>query len=238
MKKIKRLLIGIMAALLITTAVPETIPLLSQQTEVQAASYKLNKTKLTLIKGQSYQLKLNGYNKTIKWSSSKNSVVSVAKNGKITAKAKGAAIITAYAGSKKYLCKVVVETPKLSAANMNIYVGAKKTLKISGTTQKVVWVSSNKNIATVNGQGVIVGKKAGTVNIIAVVNNRKFGCKVVVKKKSTSGKPSYPVSSYVWIPRTGSKYHRTSSCSHMKNPRYVALSDVIARGYGKCSKCW
>jgi hypothetical protein len=42
----------------------------------------------------------------------------------------------------------------------------------------------------------------------------------------------------VWIPKTGAKYHSKSTCSNMKNPRHVTLSDAISRGYGKCSKCW
>lgn len=43
---------------------------------------------------------------------------------------------------------------------------------------------------------------------------------------------------YVWIPKTGSKYHRTSTCSNMKNPSYVTIEQAISRGYTKCSKCW
>ena len=43
---------------------------------------------------------------------------------------------------------------------------------------------------------------------------------------------------YVWIPRTGAKYHSRSSCSNMKNPSQVTLDSAISMGYGKCSKCW
>lgn len=42
----------------------------------------------------------------------------------------------------------------------------------------------------------------------------------------------------VYIPRTGSKYHSSSSCSRMKNPSYVSISSAIGQGYDKCSKCF
>lgn len=44
--------------------------------------------------------------------------------------------------------------------------------------------------------------------------------------------------SMVWIPRTGSKYHSRSSCSNMKNPSQVPLSQAQASGYEPCKKCY
>ena len=44
--------------------------------------------------------------------------------------------------------------------------------------------------------------------------------------------------STVWIPRTGSKYHSNSSCSNMKNPSQVTLSQAQAAGYEPCKKCY
>ena len=42
----------------------------------------------------------------------------------------------------------------------------------------------------------------------------------------------------VWIPKTGSKYHRKSSCSNMKNPSQVSKSVAESRGFEPCKKCW
>lgn len=42
----------------------------------------------------------------------------------------------------------------------------------------------------------------------------------------------------VWIPRSGSKYHSHSSCSNMKNPSQVTLSEAQSRGYKPCKKCY
>ena len=42
----------------------------------------------------------------------------------------------------------------------------------------------------------------------------------------------------VWIPKSGKKYHRSSSCSNMKNPSQVTLEKAQSLGYTPCSKCY
>ena len=42
----------------------------------------------------------------------------------------------------------------------------------------------------------------------------------------------------VWIPATGSKYHRKASCSNMKNPSQVTKARAIELGYSPCSRCY
>lgn len=44
--------------------------------------------------------------------------------------------------------------------------------------------------------------------------------------------------SMVWIPKSGKKYHSSSSCSNMKNPSQVPLDTAISQGYTPCSKCY
>lgn len=46
------------------------------------------------------------------------------------------------------------------------------------------------------------------------------------------------ISSMVWIPRTGSKYHSHAGCSNMKNPSQVSKSVAESRGFEPCKKCW
>lgn len=41
----------------------------------------------------------------------------------------------------------------------------------------------------------------------------------------------------VWIPSSGSKYHSKSSCSGMKDPRQVPLSQAKNAGYTPCKRC-
>lgn len=43
---------------------------------------------------------------------------------------------------------------------------------------------------------------------------------------------------WVWIPKSGSKYHSKSTCSNMKEPSQATIEDAIAWGYTACSKCY
>ena len=79
---------------------------------VKAATIKLNKTKITLKKGQKYRLKITGTKRKVTWKSSKKSVVSVNKKGVVTAKKAGTAKITGKVGKKKFQCKVTVKAKK------------------------------------------------------------------------------------------------------------------------------
>ncbi|MDO4274287.1 MAG: Ig-like domain-containing protein [Eubacteriales bacterium] len=69
---------------------------------------KLNKTALTLQKGKTYTLKLSAATPAPKWTSSNTNVAAVSSKGKVTAKNKGTATITAALGGKKFTCKVTV----------------------------------------------------------------------------------------------------------------------------------
>ena len=62
-------------ALALACFTPTLVP--SQQTVVEAASVKLNKSKATLIKGRTLQLKVTGTKKTVKWKSSNKKIATV-----------------------------------------------------------------------------------------------------------------------------------------------------------------
>ena len=50
--------------------------------------------------------------------------------------------------------------------------------------------------------------------------------------------PAEPQEEMVWIPASGSKYHRKSSCSGMEDPRQVTKSEAISMGFGPCGRCY
>lgn len=50
--------------------------------------------------------------------------------------------------------------------------------------------------------------------------------------------PQQPQEQMVWIPQSGSKYHSSSTCSGMNNPRQVTLSEAESMGYEPCQKCY
>ena len=97
------------------------------------------------------------------------------------------------------ICTLIMPTSvqaakiSLSATSKTITIGKTTTLKMSGTSKKVVWTSSNKNIATVSSKGKVKGIKAGTCTIKAKVGGKTYKCKVTVKKASTT--PTNPSSS-------------------------------------------
>lgn len=180
MKKMKRIVLTVIAAFAVTLVSPSVIPAVSPA-KVEAASAAINKKSVTLIKDQSAALKISGTKKSIKWSSSDKKIASVSSKGKVTAKKRGTATITAKVSGKKYTCKVTVQTPVLNKTKATVAVGKSTTLKLSGTNQKITWKSSNKSIATVSSKGKVTGKKAGNVTITATVLKKKYSCKVAVE---------------------------------------------------------
>ncbi|MCI7334926.1 MAG: Ig-like domain-containing protein [Oscillospiraceae bacterium] len=177
----KRLLAVISAVILMTT-------MLIPAFQASAASVKLNKTKIVLVVGQTYNLKVSGTKKTPQWSSSNKKIVSVTKKGVVKGLRKGTATITAKIGKKTYKCKVTVESPKLSSTKKTVTAGTSFTLKLNGTKQTVKWYTSNKKIATVSKKGVVKTLRAGSVKITAKVGGKSYVCRVTVKAK-----PAAPV---------------------------------------------
>lgn len=102
MKKFKSLITLIVLSLSLTLSTPELLPAFAPVTTVEAATIKLNKSKATLIKGQKLSLKLKGTNAKVTWKSSDKEVATVSSKGKVTAKGKGKATITAKV-KKKYI---------------------------------------------------------------------------------------------------------------------------------------
>ena len=149
----------------------------------------ISKSSLTLKVGQTYKLStaVNGKSTAASWKSSSKGIAAVSASGKITAKKKGTATITATVKGQKVTCKITVKsTPvsiKLNKSKANIYVGSSVALKatVTGTTSKAVWSTNKKSIATVK-SGTVKGIKPGTAKITATVKGKSAECKVTVKK--------------------------------------------------------
>ena len=162
-----------------------------------ANTVKLNKTSVTLGKGENFTLTAtvnptNAHDKTITWKTS-NSKVATVKNGKITAKKAGTVTITATsANGKKATCKVTVKNAPskvtLNKKTLTLKKGKSATLKVSlpknTASYKKTFTSSNKSVATVSSSGKVTAKKAGTATItVKTFNGKTYKCKVTVKNK-------------------------------------------------------
>ena len=165
-----------------TANVTATLGKKTYKCKVIVEAPKISLTKKTINAGEKFTLKLNGTTKSVKWTTSNKKIATVSQNGVVKGIAKGTANILATVGGKKYVCKVTVETPKISLTKKTIDAGEKFTLKLNGTTKSVKWTTSNKKVATVSQNGVVKGIAKGTANIIATVGGKKYVCKVTVKE--------------------------------------------------------
>ena len=176
MERIRKLMSLLLILALCFTFIPTV--------NVQAASkVKINKTSTTIYVGKTETLKISGTKKTVKWKTSNKKVATVSGKGKVTAKKAGTTTITAKVSGKSYKCKVTIKNPSLNKSKATLEKGKTITLKLTGATAKK-YISSNKNVATVNNSGKITAKKAGTATITCTDSNKKtYKCKITVTEK-------------------------------------------------------
>ena len=148
----------------------------------------LNKKTATIYKGKTTTLKatVTGAEAAkVTFTSNNTKVATVNKTtGKVTAKAKGTATITAKYGDVKGTCKVTVKNPTLTLSKTSASVKVGKTTKITAKATpsgKVTYKSSNKKVATVSSNGTIKGIKKGTAKITVTCNGVSKTVKVTVK---------------------------------------------------------
>ena len=167
--------------------------------DISATNINFKTNNISLMIGDSYKAEVtmepNNYDvNKITWNSS-NKNVAIIKKGVITAIGKGTADITATTSKGlSATCKITVnesndiKSIKFSETNKTIYVGEKYQTKIifepSTLTSKVSYKSSNDKIATINSNGLIVGKKEGTVEISATINNLTTKMNIKVSKSN------------------------------------------------------
>lgn len=171
----------------------------SKKITVKAAGYPFAKQGIRLAKGTKMRLKATVFpahttTKTVRYASGNKKSVSVSSKGVVTAIKPGSAKITITAGdggAKAVLNVTVVGTKKanrlLTAAKKSIvikkgshaeFVLKKKSAK---STSPVIYKSSNRQIATVDPYGSILGKKKGKTKIRAICGTKSVSLKVEVK---------------------------------------------------------
>lgn len=162
---------------------------------IAVTSIGLNKTTLTLTKGQSENLVAtvqpeDATDKSVTWTSS-NKTIATVENGKVTAIGGGEATITAKAGEVEAACVVTVTVPvssvSLNHTTLSLVEGEEATLtatvKPDDVTDKtVIWTSSNPAIASVE-NGKVYALLEGKATITARAGNKEATCSVSVQKK-------------------------------------------------------
>ena len=146
--------------------------------KITVAKAYLNQNEIVVNVGKTVNLKIKGMKGKVKWSSLNKKVATV-KNGKVTGKKTGKTVIQAKINGTILKCNVKVEKPEISKKKVTIESGKTYILKVKGTSRKVVWTSSNRNVVTVK-NGKITGKKPGNTTVIAKVNGSVLKCNIRV----------------------------------------------------------
>ena len=164
---------------------------------VPVSSIALDKSDLLLTAGESTTLTAtvkpeNATDKNVVWTSSDESVATVA-DGKVTAIGAGSATIKAACGGKSAECIVTVTVPvnsiALDMSDLLLTAGESTTLTATvkpenATDKNVVWTSSDESVATV-ADGKVTAIGAGSATIKAACGGLTAECNVVVLAKVT-----------------------------------------------------
>ena len=142
----------------------------------------------------------NATDKSIKWSSSNDSVVSVNQYGYVEAIGNGNAIITVTTNDleKTAKCSIVVAQKvtsiSLNETSLSLIEGEEQTLSVSispnnANDKTINWTSSDNSIATVDENGKVKAVSKGTATIKATANDGSdtyATCSVTVKRLVSS----------------------------------------------------
>lgn len=159
--------------------------LLRVREQVEATDVTVENSEITIAKGRSKQsgIKASPKNTTtsIKYHSDNKKVATVDKHGKIFTHRPGQATIygTTANGLEGY-CDVLVVDLNRKAVSLRQY--DTEQLHVNEIDKGVTWYSRNINVATVDANGLVTGRRKGVTTIYAVVNGVKLGCRVTVKK--------------------------------------------------------
>jgi Listeria/Bacterioides repeat len=152
------------------------------KTNVAVTGISLNKTSLNLAVNESSTVTATvtpsgATNKKVSWTSNNTKVATVNASGKITGVSDGTAVITATTDDGKFTATltvtvktVAVTSVSLNKSTVNLVEGKTETLKATikptnASVKDVTWSSSDASVATVDKNGKVTAKKAGTAII-------------------------------------------------------------------------
>jgi uncharacterized protein YjdB len=163
---------------------------------IHVAGVSLNKANLTLVKGTNEIListitPEDATDKSVVWTSSNEVVATVDSTGKVTAIGAGIATIsiTTHDGGFKAQCSVTVVIPvtgiSLNQSSLIKAKGSTNTLMATvspndATDKRVLWSSSNNNVATVDNAGnvTVIGKGQAVVKAVTYDGSYVAQCSV------------------------------------------------------------
>lgn len=181
MKRVIRLIIVISFVVFIVSFFPNV--------SKAAQTPSLNKTKISIKVGKTAILKLKNATGVVSWKSSNKKIVSVSPKGVVKGLGVGSAKVVAKYKSKKYTCKVVVESAlklNLNADTIELEIGQNYQLEVSYTPKTTKedtttkWSSKNTNYCTVDERGLVTAVAPGKTEIVVCVGKASIQCLVRV----------------------------------------------------------
>lgn len=168
-----------------------------EKPEPAPAVLTLSQSSVDMTVGGSTVLSASGA-EGIVFSSSDESVATVAEDGTLQAVGAGSAIVTAKAGEQTATCQVTVEEPApdtpmtptvkelvlQSAYGMrgqfSFNIGETTRVVVIGTDSPVTWSSSNSEIASIDASGKVTAVSSGKAIITAVVDGQTLTIEALV----------------------------------------------------------
>ena len=148
---------------------------------------EINKTELTLIKGDAEQLTATVYpmdakDTNIYWTSANRNIATVDNDGNVTGIAGGETVITARSSDATVYaeCKVKVDVPvdsivlnqkEVTMLKNEVYILAPIISPEDATVKEVQWSSSNKDVVRVTEDGVLIGLQQGRAIVTALIKD-------------------------------------------------------------------
>ncbi len=169
---------------------------------VEASDPVLSSDDFTLFEaGETAMLRVTGIPEgaTVVWASSKPAVASV-EDGKVTALSRGTATVSATIGDVTLKCivrcnlpesaepVVTPDVPEVPAADSGIVIShddvtitfgesfVVRLVQDNARVQGVAWTSSNETVCTVEQDGTVVGRGAGTATVTGTYNGASYRC--------------------------------------------------------------
>lgn len=124
----------------------------------------------------------------------------------------------------------------ISDNSLNLAVGARKTLVVKGTNNKITWSSSDKSIARVDTSGTITALNTGLVTIKAKTGNTVLKCNITVtspKLNATSINKIIGKTCYINVSGTNGKVKYTTENSAIAKVDSEGLVTAVGCGETK-----
>lgn len=135
--------------------------------------------------------------------------------------------VVPFFGSPTYQAEAAV---KISKSKLTVQIGATSKLTIS-TSKKIVWVSTNTDIATVSSKGVVSGIAEGTCTVYGIVGTTAYKCAVTVKKapKKVLSLANKPLPSPLPIAAPAKKAAKAKTVLTAQNSLNIAVDTSSAK---------